>query len=302
MGYIVSLTQMSYFVALEKHRNFARAANACSVSQPTLSSQFQKMEDVLGVSLINRSIQPLELTPVGDRVYQQIRKILFEAGELGNIIEGYKTPLRGLLKVGWMSLNQPPWLADTLHRFVEYHPKIEVEIIHLDPLLLDIESQKNKLDVIIFSEYSETIRDEYNLLLKESCWILLPENDSLLNEDSVNISKLRESNNVVLTAQYQMTSKLLEQGIRCNIKNLTFAESHWYSIISASRKGLGIPFLPQSEIYRLNAEERSRLRPLEIEDYSYKWLVKLFPCENKEALNALLLSFSIYTTMNDLNQ
>lgn len=292
MGYTVSLTQMSYFVALEKHRNFARAANACSVSQPTLSSQFQKMEDALGVSLVNRSIQPLELTPVGGRVYQQIRKILFEAGELGNIIESYKTPLRGLLKIGWMSLNQPPWLADTLHRFIQYNSKIEVEIIHLDPLLSDLEQQKNKLDVIIFSEYSETIKDEYDLLLKESCWILLPENDSLLNQNSVNIRKLRESNNVVLTAQYQMTSKLLEQGIRCNIKNLTFTDSHWYSIIAASRKGLGVPFLPQSEIYRLNAEERSRLRRLEIQDYSYKWLVKFFPCENKEALNALLLSFN----------
>jgi len=142
MGFTVSLTQMSYFVALEKHRNFARAADACFVSQPTLSSQFQKMEDALGVSLVNRSIQPLELTPVGVTVYQQIRKILFETGELGNIIQGYKTPLRGLLKVGWMSLSQPPWLADTLHRFIQYNPKIEIEIIHLDPLLLDMESQK----------------------------------------------------------------------------------------------------------------------------------------------------------------
>tara|TARA_B110000858_G_scaffold110153_1_gene125835 strand:+ start:6252 stop:7148 length:897 start_codon:yes stop_codon:yes gene_type:complete len=291
MGYTVSLTQMSYFVALEKHRNFARAANACSVSQPTLSSQFQKMEETLGVSLVNRSIQPLELTRVGERVYQQIQKILFEAGELGNIIEGYKTPFRGTLKVGWMSLNQPLWLADALHRFIQYNPEIKVEIIHLDPLLSNIESQKNKLDVIIFSEYSETIRDEYHLLLKESCWILLPEHDSLLSHNSINISMLRESKNVVLTAQYQMTSKLLEHGIRCNIKNLILTDSHWYSIIAASRKGLGAAFLPQSEIYRLTPEERSRLRLLEIEDYAYQWLVKFFPCENDEALNALLLSF-----------
>ena len=112
---------MSYFVALEKYRNFARAAEECSVSQPTLSSQMNKMEETLGVVLIDRSLKPLELTEVGKNVLFQIKRILHETDELYSAVENLKNPISGILKLGWMSLEQPKWLADTLIYFKELY-------------------------------------------------------------------------------------------------------------------------------------------------------------------------------------
>ena len=146
---------MSYFVALEKYRNFARAAEECSVSQPTLSSQMNKMEETLGVVLIDRSLKPLELTELGKNVLFQIKRILHETDELYSAVENLKNPINGILKLGWMSLEQPKWLADTLIYFNEINPEISVEIININPTKLGQGLLSNDCDIIISSSYQE---------------------------------------------------------------------------------------------------------------------------------------------------
>ena len=75
----MTITQFRYIVAVDNHRHFAKAADACFVTQPTLTLQIQKLEEELAILIFDRSKHPIVPTPVGVRLIEQARKILQES-------------------------------------------------------------------------------------------------------------------------------------------------------------------------------------------------------------------------------
>lgn len=82
-----SLTQLEYVMAVHKYGHFAKAAQSCHVTQPTLSMQIQKLEEELGVVIFDRSKKPILLSEVGKKLIEQIQTILFEAKKIEEIIK-----------------------------------------------------------------------------------------------------------------------------------------------------------------------------------------------------------------------
>lgn len=115
----MTLTEMRYVVALARERHFGRAAEACHVSQPTLSAALKKVEGQLGAPLFERSASDVRITPLGERVVAQARRVLEEAMKLDEIAEVGRDPLKGILRVGVIYTIAPyllPQLIPALHR------------------------------------------------------------------------------------------------------------------------------------------------------------------------------------------
>ncbi|MBI2381162.1 MAG: hydrogen peroxide-inducible genes activator [Gammaproteobacteria bacterium] len=96
----MTLTELRYIAAVARERHFGRAAEACFVSQPTLSVAVKKLEDELGVALFERSKTEVSLTPAGERIVAQARKVLMEAEEVKALAQASRDPLAGVLRVG----------------------------------------------------------------------------------------------------------------------------------------------------------------------------------------------------------
>src|SRR3954468_14199852 len=96
----MNLRDLPYLVALAEHRHFGRAAQACFVSQPTLSTQLKKLEESLDVTLIERNQRQVMLTPVGEAVVAQAQRVLRDVDDLIDIAEKHRDPLGGDLRVG----------------------------------------------------------------------------------------------------------------------------------------------------------------------------------------------------------
>ncbi|MGL4576853.1 MAG: LysR substrate-binding domain-containing protein [Burkholderiaceae bacterium] len=96
----MTLTELRYIVAVARERHFGRAAEACFVSQPTLSVAIKKLEEELNVVLFERGSTEVSVTPLGARIVEQARKVLEEAGRVKELAKGGKDPLAGPLKVG----------------------------------------------------------------------------------------------------------------------------------------------------------------------------------------------------------
>jgi LysR family hydrogen peroxide-inducible transcriptional activator len=96
----VNLRDLRYLVAVADLRHFGRAAEACFVSQPTLSTQIRKLEDYLGVQLVERSHRHVLMTPVGEATAERARRILREADELVETARLHQDPLAGELRLG----------------------------------------------------------------------------------------------------------------------------------------------------------------------------------------------------------
>lgn len=96
----MTLTELKYIVAVARERHFGRAADACYVSQPTLSVAIRKLEDELGVTLFERGGNEITVTPIGQRIITQAQRVLEETANLREIARQGHDPLAGPLRVG----------------------------------------------------------------------------------------------------------------------------------------------------------------------------------------------------------
>ncbi|HVJ35214.1 MAG TPA: LysR substrate-binding domain-containing protein [Terriglobia bacterium] len=121
----MTLTELRYIVALADHRHFGRAAEACHVSQPTLSTQIRKLEEQLGVTLFERGKQ-VSATETGLRIIAEARQILAGVGRLRDLAQAAQAPLAGPLRLGVIPTLGPyllPWLLEPLEA---RHPQLEL--------------------------------------------------------------------------------------------------------------------------------------------------------------------------------
>lgn len=127
----MTLTQLSYIVAVEKFRNFGQAAEACHVTQPTLSMQVQKLEEELGVILFDRSHQPVKPTHLGEAIVIQARHILREAQRVQEIIDEQKGDISGQVRLGVIPTLAPYLLPLFVNQFMTAYPKVQLSIEEL---------------------------------------------------------------------------------------------------------------------------------------------------------------------------
>lgn len=113
----MTLRELRYLVALADHGHFGHAAEACHVSQPTLSTQLKKLEDSLGVILFERTNKSLRITPIGQKIVDQARRVLAEADAIVQLSRASAAPLAGPLTLGVLPTLGPyllPWLVPLL--------------------------------------------------------------------------------------------------------------------------------------------------------------------------------------------
>ena len=96
----MTLTELRYIVAVARERHFGRAAEACFVSQPTLSVAVKKLEEELGVPLFERGPGEVTVTPAGQRIVEQAQRVLEEASRIKEIAAAGRDPLAGPLRLG----------------------------------------------------------------------------------------------------------------------------------------------------------------------------------------------------------
>lgn len=127
----MTLTQLSYIVAVEKFRNFGQAAEACHVTQPTLSMQVQKLEEELGVILFDRSHQPVKPTNLGEAIVTQARHILRESQRVQEIIDEQKGDISGQVRLGVIPTLAPYLLPLFINQFINTYPKVQLSVEEL---------------------------------------------------------------------------------------------------------------------------------------------------------------------------
>jgi len=127
----MTLTQLSYLVAVERCRSFREAAARCFVSQPALSQQVKKVEDELGVRIFDRSRQPVLPTEAGVRVLAQARVVLREAERMAEVVAAASGKVAGTYRLGIIPTLAPTLLPLFLPRFARRHPHVELVVEEL---------------------------------------------------------------------------------------------------------------------------------------------------------------------------
>ncbi|MBL7859337.1 MAG: LysR family transcriptional regulator [Cyclobacteriaceae bacterium] len=142
----MNLQQLEYIVALDIHRNHAKAAEHCHVTQPTLSMMVKKLEDELAVKIFEKS-QPLKPTKAGEIIVNRARSILQEVKNIKEFIRDEKESIEGEFRLGVIPTLAPYLLPRFLNEFLENHPGTSFTVMELQTEEIIRLLKTNRLDV-----------------------------------------------------------------------------------------------------------------------------------------------------------
>ena len=148
----MTLTELKYIVAVAREKHFGRAAEACYVSQPTLSVAVKKLEEELDVKLFERSASEVSVTPLGEEIVRQAQSVLEQAASIKEIAKRGKDPLAGPLKLGIIYTIGPYLLPDLVRQAIARTPQM--------PLMLQENFTQRLLEMLRIGELDCAIMAE----------------------------------------------------------------------------------------------------------------------------------------------
>ncbi len=195
----MTLTQLNYIVAVDKHKNFGAAALSCKVTQPTLSMQIQKLEDELGVILFDRSEQPIRATKIGENLIRQARIILKEAHKFDEIVLEEKDETRGDIRIGVIPTLAPYLMPLFLKDFMKSNPNIKlvVEEIQTTQIIQKLEDSELDMGLLVTPIEHEGLESEP--LFYEPFLAYVSDKSSLAKQNKVDQKDLNSSDLWLLT-------------------------------------------------------------------------------------------------------
>lgn len=251
----MTLTELKYIVALAREKHFGRAADACFVSQPTLSVAIKKLEEELSVSLFERGFSEVSLTPVGERVVVQAQRVLEEAAAIKAIAQQGMNPLNGPLRVGVIYTIGPyllPALVSSMIKSVPSMPLILQE--NFTVRLLELLRQ-GEIDVAVLALPINGSGFMIQPLYDEPFIVALPKQHRWFNEKEIRPEDLREENMLLLGAGHCFRDQVL--GVCPELSRFsqssegiqrTFEGSSLETIRHMVASGVGITVLPSSSV------------------------------------------------------
>lgn len=147
----MTLQQMEYIVAVDRYRHFARAAEACGVSQSTLSSLVQKLEHDLDVTIFDRSSHPVRPTAVGEEVISRAKTVLFGAAQIRELVAARKGESVGKISLGFVSTVAPYLLPGMLRYMADKHPDIELHVEEGREAAILSKLERGEIDVALLA-------------------------------------------------------------------------------------------------------------------------------------------------------
>jgi len=170
----MNLQELRYLVAIAEHRHFGRAASSCNVSQPTLSSQIRKLEDELGVTLLERTNRRVVLTPVGSQILQHAQRALSEAGQMEAAARAARDPLVGPLKLGSIPTLAPYLMPLILKPLKQAFPGMTIELWEDQTRSLMDGLRNYRLDAALLATHSDSPEITEIVLFNEPLLAALP--------------------------------------------------------------------------------------------------------------------------------
>jgi LysR family hydrogen peroxide-inducible transcriptional activator len=181
----MNLQDFKYLVAVAEHRHFGRAAEACGVSQPTLSSQVRKLEDSLGVKLLERTNKRVELTPVGAQILEHARLALAQAREIEVVAQSARDPLVGPLRLGVIPTLAPYLMPLILNPLRQAYPGLTIELWEDQTRALIEGLQRHRLDVALLATAADAPEITEIELFREPLLAALPPDHRLAGAEAV---------------------------------------------------------------------------------------------------------------------
>ncbi len=206
----MNLRDLQYLIALADHRHFGRAAAASFVSQPTLSTQIRKLEDELGVALVERAPRKVMLTPTGRDIAERARRVLAEVEQLKESARRTRDPEAGSVRLGIFPTLGPYLLPHVVPRIRERFPRLELLLVEEKTEVVLRQLHEGKLDVGVLALplHDEQLHVEF--LFEEPFVLAVPRMHPLARRNALSLHDLAHERLLLLEDGHCLRDQALD--------------------------------------------------------------------------------------------
>ncbi|SPB15092.1 LysR family transcriptional regulator [Caballeronia novacaledonica] len=251
----MTLTELKYIVAVARERHFGRAAEACFVSQPTLSVAIKKLEDELNVQIFERGTSEVSVTPIGEQIVTQAQRVLEQTLAIKEIAKQGKDPLVGPLRLGVIYTIGPYLLPTLVKQMIKSVPQMPLMLQENYTLKLIELLKQGEIDVAImalpFPETGLMVRALYD----EPFVVAMPSGHAWENRPKIDPDDLKQETMLLLGSGHcfrdhvlGVCPELMRFSQNADGIQKTFEGSSLETIRHMVASGVGITVLPRMSV------------------------------------------------------
>lgn len=262
----MTLQQLEYILAVNQFRHFAKAAEYCRVTQPTLSAMIQKLEEELDTRIFDRSQQPVCPTPVGIHIIEQAQNILVQANRIKNIIEEEKHSLTGIFKLGILPTVAPYLLPRFFPQLMKKYPDLDIRVVEMKTNDIKKALQTGEIDAGIVASLTGMEELQQTPLFYEQFFAYVSREDALFNNEVIRTSDLNGEQLWLLDEGHCFRDQLVRF---CQMKSARASQLAYHlgsmeTFMRMVESGKGVTFIPELAVLQLGDAQKELVRPFAI--------------------------------------
>ena len=206
----MNLKELEYLVAVDEERHFHRAAERCFVSQPTLSGQLKKLEEELGILLVERSNRQVSMTEAGKRIVEMARTVLAETRAIKDAAKYFQEPMVGDLRVGIIPTIAPYLLPIIMSKLNKHFPNLDFWLYEYQTHILLEKLRRSELDFLILALPVEKHEFEETDLFREPFRLAVNNDHPLTKKKMVNTGDIANQEILLLEEGHCLRGHVLD--------------------------------------------------------------------------------------------
>ena len=242
----MNLRDLRYLVALADERHFGRAAERCFVSQPTLSAQVRKLEEYLGVPLVERQPRRVTLTSAGEKIVERARRLLLEADAIVELAKTDRDPLSGAIKLALIPTVGPYLLPHVARRLRKDLPRLKLMLYEFQTAPLLEKLRAGEIDMGILALPIPLDGLEAEPLYDEPFTLAVPSGHKLADHERVKVDDLKGETLLLLEDGHCLRDQALEVCSRIRVhEEQDYRATSLETLRQMVAAGHGVTLLPQ---------------------------------------------------------
>lgn len=262
----MTIQQLEYILAVDQFRHFAKAAEYCHITQPTLSAMIQKLEDELGVKLFDRTMQPVCPTIVGEKVIAQARIILEQTSKVKEIISEEKGALTGRFRLAVLPTIAPYLLPRFFPQLLEKYPELDIQVMEMKTQDIQQALHKGEIDAAILATKQDDNTLQEIPLFYEQFFGYVSRKEPLFKHELIRTSDITGERLWLLDEGHCFRDQLMRfcQMEAVKVHQMAYRLGSMETFMHMVENGKGITFIPELAVMQLSKEQQEMVRPFAI--------------------------------------
>lgn len=307
----MTIQQLEYIIAVNKFRHFARAAEHCGVTQPTLSAMIQKLEEELDVKIFDRHVQPVIPTNIGAKIIGQAEVVREQVSRVKDLIQEERQEAKGLFRMAMLPTIAPYLLPRFFPQLRERYPDVDIRVVELKTHEIINALNHDEVDAGIMANQPTTPNLDGEVLFYDEFYGYVSRGENIFKNELIRTSDISGARLWLLDEGHCFRDQLLRFCRMDSVKSnqMVYQLGSLETFMRMVESGQGLTFIPELAAQQLSEPQKELIRPFAVprpvrpivlvtkKDFVRSSLLELLKAEIRKSVPAEMLALKTQQTL-----